>query len=257
MTVRWGHPEDAVAIALAVYALILALDGRFAGSGWLIGAALAFQPLALLMVPVLLAVAGRRNLLGVAIRSVLPAAVLIAAPLIANFRATVHTLVDQPSSPSLNHPTPWTALSPSVGDGLVAAGPIRIMGLVLAGGLGVWVYRRSVARQELIVWLCAVGLALRPYTESVMTPYYPWAALALGLVVAAERSRRFGIAVVVAIATTALAEQHLAWLPWWSIQIAGVTGLLILAAPPKLLGLTTGMAELGSSPATTKQPSES
>jgi hypothetical protein len=235
MTVRWGHPEDAVAIALAVYALIFALDGRFVGCGWLIGAALAFQPLVLLMVPVLLAFAGRRNAFGLAIRSVLPAGVLIAAPLIANLRATVHTLVDQPSSPSLNHATPWTALSPNVGGGLVAAGPIRILGLVLACGLGVWIYRRSVTRPELIVWSCALALALRPYTESVMTAYYPWAALSLGLVVATQRVRRFGMAVVVAVATTALAEQHLGWLPWWAIQMAGVTGLLIAAAPPKPL----------------------
>ncbi len=243
MTVRWGHPEDAVAVALAVYALIFALDGRFVGAGWLVGAALAFQPLVLLMVPVLLARAGRQNAFGMAIRSVLPAGVLIAAPLIANFRAAVHALVDQPSSPSLNHATPWTALSPDVGGGLVAAGPIRILGLVLACGLGIWIYRRSVARPELIVWSCALGLALRPYTESVMTAYYPWAALAVGLVVAARCRRRFGVAVVVAIATTVLAEQHLAWLPWWTIQMAGVTGLLILAAPPKQLALAPGMAE--------------
>jgi hypothetical protein len=243
MTVRWGHPEDAVAVALAVYALIFALDGRFVGSGWLLGAALAFQPLVLLMVPPLLALAGRRNVLGMAIRSVLPAGVLIAAPLIANFRATVHALVDQPSSPSLNHATPWTALSPDVGGGLVAAGPIRILGLVLVGGLGIWIYRRSVARPELIVWTCALGLALRPYTESVMTAYYPWATLAVGLVVAARRGGRFGVAVVVAIATTVLAEQHLAWLPWWTIQIAGVTALLIVAAPPNPLALAPGMVE--------------
>ena len=241
MTVRWGHPEDAVAIALAVYALIFALDGRFVGAGWLIGAALAFQPLVLLMLPPLLAFAGRRNVLGMAIRSVLPAGVLIAAPLIANFRATVHALVDQPSSPSLNHATPWTALSPNVGGGLVAAGPIRILGLVLAGGIGIWIYRRSVTRPGLIVWSCALGLALRPYTESVMTAYYPWAALAVGLVVAAQFGRRFGVAVVVAIATTVLAEQHLGWLPWWTIQIAGVTGLIFVAAPPKPLALAPGM----------------
>ena len=241
MTVRWGHPEDAVAIALAVYALIFALDGRFVGAGWLIGAALAFQPLVLLMLPPLLALAGRRNVFGMAIRSVLPAAVLIAGPLIANFRATVHALVDQPSSPSLNHATPWTALSPDAGGGLVAAGPIRILGLVLAGGIGIWIYRKSVTRPGLIVWSCALGLALRPYTESVMTAYYPWAALAVGLVVAAQCGRRFGVAVVVAITTTVLAEQHLGWLPWWTIQIAGVTGLILMAAPPKPLALAPGM----------------
>jgi hypothetical protein len=243
ITVRWGHPEDAVAVALAVYALIFALDGRFVGSGWLLGAALVFQPLVLLMVPPLLAMAGRRNVLAMAIRSVLPACVLIAVPLIANFRATAHALVDQPSSPSLNHATPWTALSPHVGGGLVAAGPIRILGLVLAAGIGIWIYRTSVTRPELIIWFCALGLALRPYTESVMTAYYPWAALAVGLVVAARTGRRFGVAIVVAVAATVLAEQHLGWLPWWTIQIVGVTALIVVAAPPKPLALAPAMVE--------------
>jgi hypothetical protein len=254
MTVRWGHPEDAVAIALAVYALIFALDERFVGCGWLIGAALAFQPLVLLMVPVLLVFAGRRSAFGMAIRALLPAGILIAAPLIANFGATVHALVDQPSSPSLNHTTPWTALSPGVGGGLVAAGPIRILGLVLAGGLGIWIYRRSFTRPEIIVWSCAVALALRPYTESVMTAYYPWAALAVGLVVAAQCGRRFVLAVVVATATTVLAEQHLGWLPWWTIQMAGVTGLLILAAPPKLLAVSPQVIEPKPNGAPTARP---
>jgi hypothetical protein len=254
MTVRWGHPEDAVAVALATYALIFALDGRFVGAGWLLGAALVFQPLVLLMIPPLLAFAGRKNALGMAVRSVLPAGVLIAAPLIANFRATVHALVDQPSSPSLNHATPWTALSPSAGGGLVAAGPIRIFGLVVAIGVGIWIYRRSVTRPEVIVWSCALGLALRPYTESVMTAYYPWAALAVGLVVAAKYGRRLSIAVVVAIATTVLAEQHLGWLPWWTIQMAGVSVLLLVAVPPRPLALAAGMVETRTASTATGPP---
>jgi hypothetical protein len=65
-----GHPEDAVAIALAVYALIFTLDTRFVGAGWLFGVAVAFQPLVLLMLPVLHAVAGRQRMPGLIIRSV-------------------------------------------------------------------------------------------------------------------------------------------------------------------------------------------
>ena len=38
VVVSFGHPEDAVSVALAVYALIFALDGRFTGAGWLFGA---------------------------------------------------------------------------------------------------------------------------------------------------------------------------------------------------------------------------
>ena len=179
VTVLWGHPEDAVAVALAVYALIFALDRRFVGAGWLFGAALAIQPLVLLMLPVLLAIAWRRYVVGMIIRTVLPTAVLIAAPLASNFGATVHSLVDQRIPPGVNHVTPWTALSPNLGGRLVAAGPIRLLGLLIAIALGFWVYRHWLERPELLAWSCAVALALRSYTESVMTPYthgrhWPW-----------------------------------------------------------------------------------
>ncbi len=166
VTVLWGHPEDAVAVALAAYALTFALDGRFVGAGWLFGAALAFQPLVLLMLPVLLAMAGKRFALGLAIRSVLPAAVLLAVPLIASFRATLHVLLDQPSPPGVNHVTPWTALAPKLGGGLVAAGPIRLLGILMAVGLGVWTFRRWRERPEMLAWACVLALALRSSPQS-------------------------------------------------------------------------------------------
>jgi hypothetical protein len=240
VTVWWGHPEDAVAVALAVYALIFVLDHRFVGAGWLFGAAVAFQPLVLLMLPVLVAMVGRKKATGMIVRSFLPAAVLLAAPLIANFRVTMHALVDQPSSPVLNRRTPWTALSPGLGGHggslTVAAGPIRLLGLALAVGLGVFVARRWRERPELVAWACVVALALRSYTEAVMTDYYAWAALAVGVVVAGRASRwRFPAAIVLAVATTIVAQWHLAWLPWWLLQIAGLTGLLVVSSQPKAL----------------------
>jgi hypothetical protein len=236
VTVLWGHPEDAVAVALAVYALIFALDRRFVAAGWLFGAALAFQPLVLLMLPVLLAIAWRRYVVGMIIRTVLPTAVLIAAPLASNFSATVHSLVDQPSPPGVNHVTPWTALSPNLGGGLVAAGPIRLLGLLIAIALGFWVYRHWLERPELLAWSCAAALALRSYTESVMTPYYAWAALAVGVAVAARCSaRRFGIAIGLAVATTVMAQWMIAWFPWWAIQVAGLTALLAVTYAPASL----------------------
>jgi len=245
MTVRWGHPEDAVAVALAVYAFIFVLDGRVLGAGWLLGVALAFQPLVLLMAPILLAMAGRRLALGMAFRSVMPVAATVAVPLIANSQATLHWLVDQPSSPGLNHATPWTALSPNLGGGLVAAGPIRIVGLTLAAGLGIWICRRSVTRPELLAWSCALGLALRSYTESVMTPYYPWAALAVGVVVAARCTDwRFVTAIGVAVTATVLGEQRLGWLPWWTIQMAALAALLAVAARPKAFVRATAAVEV-------------
>ena len=64
----------------------------------------------------------------------------------------------------------------------------------------IWVSRRWRDRPELLVFACVVALALRSYTESVLNDYYPWAALAVGVVVAARCTRwRFGIASALAI----------------------------------------------------------
>ena len=238
VTVLFGHPEDAVAVAFAVYALVFALNGRFAGAGWLFGAALVFQPLVLLMLPVLLAMAGRRHVLGMTSRSLLPAAAAVILVLVANVRATIRALIDQPTSPSVNHLTPWTALSPHLGGGLVAAGPVRILGLLFAIGLGVWVYRRWLGRPELLAWSCSLALAFRVYTESVMTSYYASTAIMVGVAVAARcRARRFGLAIVLAVFTTIITQWKLAWFPWWAIQVVGLTALLAVAYAPAPLQL--------------------
>ena len=172
-------------------------------------------------------------------RSVIPPAVLLAVPLIANFRVTLHELVDQPTFPNADHVTPWTALAPHLsGHGptlVVAGGPGRVLTILIAITLGIWVARRLArASGTSGLWACFIALALRSYTESVMTPYYPWAALAFGLVVAARCNRwRFGVAVCLAIATTILAQLRIGWIPWWTIQIAGLTALLVVAAHPE------------------------
>ncbi len=97
--VIWGHPEDALALALGVYALVLALDGRWTGAGWLFGAAVATQPLVILMLPVLLAMAGRQRALALLLRSALPAAVLLATPLMSQFHDTTQVLVEPTELP--------------------------------------------------------------------------------------------------------------------------------------------------------------
>ena len=50
---RMGHPEDALALAFAVYALLALWNGRSKRAGWLFGLAVLFQPLVLLMLPLL------------------------------------------------------------------------------------------------------------------------------------------------------------------------------------------------------------
>jgi hypothetical protein len=235
VTVFWGHPEDPVAVALAIYALIFAMDERFTRAGWLFGAALAFQPLVVVMFPVLLFLGGKDRASGLIVRGVVPAVVVTVAPLVANFHDTVHALVTQPTFPyntHSNHQTPWTFLAQNLGGGAVGAGPMRIAVLALAIGVGWWA-RRWRNRPEMLAWAVAVTLALRLCFEVTMTDYYIWPALAVGLVVAARCSQlRFAVSIAVAILTTVVAQWHLGWLPWWSIDVAGVAGLLAITSRP-------------------------
>jgi hypothetical protein len=64
VTVRWGHPEDAVAVGLLLYAVLDLSDGKTSRSAWLTGAAVAVQPLVLLAFPLLAAVVEPRRLAG-------------------------------------------------------------------------------------------------------------------------------------------------------------------------------------------------
>ena len=141
VVVFFGHPEDAVAVALAIYALLFAMDERFTGTGWLFGAALAVQPLVLMMFPILLVIGGKRRALGLVVRGVVPAAAVTVAPLAAGFHDTVHTLLTQPAFPYPNvYQTPWTFLAPKLGgtgaNTSVGGGPMRLAVLALAAGVG-------------------------------------------------------------------------------------------------------------------------
>ena len=64
VTIRWGHPEDAVAVGLLLYAVLALAESRTSRSAWLAGAAVAVQPLVLLAFPILAAVVEPRKLAG-------------------------------------------------------------------------------------------------------------------------------------------------------------------------------------------------
>jgi hypothetical protein len=233
VAVIWGHPEDAVAVGLALYALVLVLDGRWTGAGWLFGAALATQPLVVLMFPVLLAVGGRRHAAGLTFRGLAPAIALILTPLIAQFHVTAHALFDQPNFPRIDHATPWTSLAPVIGGSgrnlAVAAGPGRIVAVVLACCLGWWA-RRWRQRPEMIVWAAALALALRCFSESVMVAFYVWPALALALVAAARAGRgRLVVATALALGTTVITMTRWGELPWWAAVTTGIVAVLLTA----------------------------
>jgi hypothetical protein len=238
ISVLWGHPEDAIAVGLAIYAFICAFDGRFSRAGWLLGAAVAFQPLVIVALPILIAMAGRSEALGLIVRGALPSLVLVIAPLASDPHATLHALLDQPAFPRSvnNHATPWTFLAPKLGGSgtktMVGGGPVRLFSLVLACVVGWWSLRWR-DRPEMLMWAFALALALRCYTESAMTDYYLWPALAVGLVVAGRCSNVwFVVAIAAAVFTTITAQWYYSWLPWWLLDVGGITVLLAATSRP-------------------------
>ncbi len=87
VSARWGHPEDAVAVGLLLYAVLAQSNGRIALGGWLAGAAVCVQPLVLLALPVLLAVLPWRRLVTFLARAAAPSAVLLGAAALGNWPA--------------------------------------------------------------------------------------------------------------------------------------------------------------------------
>ncbi len=237
LSVGWGHPEDAVAVALAVYAVVFALDGRWNGAGWLFGAAVATQPVVILMLPVIMAMAGKQRVLPLLVRASLPSILLLGTPLIAEFHVTAHALVDQPNFPNVDHRTPWTPLAPRLGgfgEGLtVAAGPGRLVALVLACVTGWW-SRRWRDRPELLVLAMAFTLGLRCFTESVMVAFYVWPVLAVGLVVVMRGSPwRCTTGVTAAVFVTICSQSHLGEWSWWGLVTGGIVIVLLAGIPSR------------------------
>ena len=225
VSARWGHPEDAVAVGLLLYAVLAQSRGRLAPAGWLAGAAVCVQPLVLLALPVLLALLPWRRMVPFLIRAAAPSAVLLGAAATANWHDTYTSVTSQPDSPVINHPTLWTSLAPQLANHNVAAGPFRLATILLACICAVAVRRRWLARPPPaasgppgspgdltavsdvpapetavtpgeagawpnalladILWWAALALALRSFFEPVMVSYYPWPPMAFALIPAA------------------------------------------------------------------------
>jgi len=242
VTVRWGHPEDAVAVGLLLYAILALADSRTSRSAWLAGTAVAVQPLVLLAFPLLAAVVEPRRLAGFLARAAAPAALLLAAAAAANWTATVHAVTSQPNSPSIDHPTPWIYLAPHMPGGQVAAGPARILAVAAACGCALIVARRWRAARsarrwgdqmlEELLWWTAVTLALRSLFEPVMVSYYIWPPLAVALVAAARGWPRLLLTGCVAVVLTFFSQisWHDPW-SWWTPMVAGLALALFFARP--------------------------
>ena len=227
VSARWGHPEDAVATGLLLYAVLAQARGRVGTASWLAGAAICVQPLALLALPMMVALVPWRQVWWYLVRAATPSAAALAAAGIANWGVMYTAVTSQPNSPTINHPTAWTWLAPHMAGGNVAAGPFRLATIVLAC-LGAVVVRRRLYRQleggpwprlvlAEVLWWMALGLALRSFFEPVMVSYYPWPPLAVALIPAAIGGwSRLTVAGVIAGSLTALCQGpwHSPW-AWW------------------------------------------
>ena len=250
VSARWGHPEDAVAVGLLLYAVLAQSRGRLSLAGWLAGAAVCVQPLVLLAVPVMLAVLPGRRMVPFLVRTALPSAVLLGATAIANWHDTYSSVTSQPDSPVINHPTAWTSLAPHMANQNVAAGPFRLATIVLACLCALAIRRRwqarlaeppgsqdtacwSAALLTEVLWWVALTLALRSFFEPVMVSYYPWPPMAVALIPAATLSwPRLIAAGLLAGGLTAAAQgpSHAVWI-WWVPIVAGLIVLLALTHP--------------------------
>jgi hypothetical protein len=240
---RWGHPEDAVAVGLCLYGVLALANGRTGRSAWLVGAAIAVQPLILLALPVVAVAVRPRRLPGFLAMAAVPSAVLLAAAATANWHATIKAVASQPNWPTVDHPTPWMFLAPHAAGGGVSAGPARALTVVLACAFALaavrrWRAARGTARWkpaalEDLLWWTAVALALRSVFEPVMVSYYVWPPLAVAIVAASRSWRRLIATSVAAGIETFLAQAswHGSWL-WWTPVTAGLVVTLYLARLP-------------------------
>lgn len=256
VSVRWGHPEDAVAVALLLFAILTLSDSRVERSAWLIGAAVAVQPLVLLALPVVLVVIEPRRLAGYLSRAAVPGALLLAAAALANWKATVTAVTSQPNWPTIDHTTPWTSLAPHLSSGAVAAGPARALTILLAGGGALVAGRRWRATRHTaewspqalagLLWWVAAALALRCVFEPVMVAYYLWPVLAVALVTASGSWSRLVATSLVASTLTFVAQASWRgpWI-WWGSVVAGLALTLLLAAPH---GRATGARRTSAPP---------
>jgi hypothetical protein len=223
----WGHPEDMVSMGLATYALLMGSRGRWTSAGWLWGAAIAFQPLVLILIPLAFATAPRGHRLRLCIQSALPSAALLAAPLATQWAMTTKSLLHQGSRTDLGHPTPWMVLSSPLGPHMVTAGSGRLIALSAAVVIG-WIAWRLRPSLATMLWMGAVALSLRCFFESVMYPFYVGAPLALILIACAVRPGwyRLTVASVVAIVAMVLSFHHLGewayWLPLMALLAVGL-----------------------------------
>jgi len=242
VSTEWGHPEDAAGVGLLLYGILALSRAKAPRSAWLVGAAIAVQPVVLIALPLILVILEPRRVAGYLLRAATPPVILLAAAAAANWTATIHAVTRQPNWPAVDHPTPWTSLAPRLAGGAVAAGPFRALaiGVACAGALLLW--RRWRARRgrvwdadalQQFLWWTAAALALRSVFEPVMVAYYLWPVLAVALIAAVRDWTRLAATSAIAALITFVSQVswHGPW-AWYAPMMAGLAVTLFLARLP-------------------------
>jgi len=232
VVVLWGHPEDLLAIGLALYGFVTVERERWTLSGWIWGAAIVIQPLSLLLFPLQFVRIPKRLRPKVCCLAALPTLVLVGTPLLSEWRQTSRVMFHQANFPILDHATPWIAFSPHFSASSVGTGPGRILALVVAVGLGIVAWRVR-PRALGLIWLCALALCVRCFFEAVMVPFYlgpAFAVVVLAASVWASWPRLLG-AWGAAMAATVLAFHHLSEWDYW-LPMVGLLALGLICALP-------------------------
>ena len=238
VTIKWGHPEDALSVGLVIYSALEASKNRWKRCGWLLGAAIVVQPLALLAAPALATAAfgaRPRKLGAMALRAVLPGVVVLAPALIVDWGQLSYWLVHQPNYPAFNHTTPFTSISPVILYGhfyATSGGPARMMAIGAAVVVGILLCRHRPSLQRLL-FVLGLLFFIRVVFEAVLDSYYTWPVLAFALVLAARAGWvRFSLATAVALFATWFSNEY--WVgvfPWWGIMVGLLAVLMALAWP--------------------------
>jgi hypothetical protein len=225
----WGHPEDLLAVGLALYALLAMFRQKWTASGWLWGAAIVVQPLVILAFPLAFVRTPPNRRIRLCVFSAVPTLVLVGTPLLSQWSATSKVLFRQQNFEFLDHATPWVALSPHLSKISVGAGPGRATAIVVAVAVAVVAARRPPSATGLL-WLCALALSLRCCFEAVMVSFYLGPPLATIVMVAAFRNswwRMVGAGTVAMVATWIAFHRLSPWGYWTPMVVLLATGLLI------------------------------
>ncbi|MHB8317896.1 MAG: hypothetical protein ACYDEP_01495 [Acidimicrobiales bacterium] len=114
----------------------------------------------------------------------------------------------------------------------MAAGPGRVLALVVCVAIGLWVYRAKPDPLG-VVWWIAVSLSARCYFESVMDPYYLWPPVALILLAVASNRSWWRIGVTLAAISSASVYSYRYTGPWeWWLPVVGLLSTALALSKP-------------------------